>query len=91
LCYTYGMNAKALSPKALAELSRYTEEELDPRLVEDEAAMEAFILRNRETINRALQEGYDSLQAGEGVKIRSLDDLLAALKSASSSGKVRRR
>lgn len=70
---------KSIDPKIIAELSRYTSEELDPQLAEDEAAMEAFLARNREAIDRALQDGIRSLDAGKGVEIHSLDELLSAL------------
>jgi len=70
---------KTLDPRVVAELSRYTAEELDPRLTEDEAAMEAFLARNREAVDRALQEGIASLDAGKGFEVHSLDDLFSAL------------
>ena len=73
------MSTKTIDPKIIADLSRYTEEELEPRFAEDQAGMEAYIERNREAINRALEEGYISLDAGEGVEIRSLEDLLSVL------------
>ena len=73
------MSAKSIDPKIIADLSRYTSEELDPRVAEDQAGMEAYIARNREAINKALQAGYVSLDAGNGTEIRSLEDLLAAL------------
>lgn len=76
--YDFGMT-KTLDPKTIAELSRYTAEELDPQTAEDEAAMEAFLERNREAVDRALQEGIASLNSGKGVEIRSLDDLLSVL------------
>lgn len=76
------MNAKTIDPKIIAHLSRYTEEELDPRFAEDQAGMEAYVERNREAINKALEEGYVSLDAGEGVDIRSLEDLLSVFSRA---------
>ena len=76
------MSARTIDPKIIAHLSRYTEEELDPRFAEDQAGMDAYIERNREAINKALEEGYVSLDAGEGVEIRSLEDLLAVLSTA---------
>ncbi len=68
-----------IDPKVIADLSRYTTEELDPEIAKDEAAMDAFIERNRDALNTALKEGYLSLDRGEGVEIRSLEDLLSAL------------
>jgi hypothetical protein len=70
---------KTIDPKLIAELSRYTPEELDPHTAQDEAAMDAFIERNRDALNKALEAGYVSLKNGEGIPIRSLEDLLAAL------------
>jgi len=70
---------KIIDPKVIADLSRYTAEELDPHVAEDEAAMDAYIERNREALNRALEAGYLSLKNGKGMPIRSLEDLLAAL------------
>ena len=52
---------KTLDPKTIAELSRYTGEELDPSLANDEGAVDDFIKRNREALNKALQAGYVSL------------------------------
>lgn len=70
---------KTLDPKVIAELSRYTPEELDPDTAQDEAAMDAYIQRNRDAINKALEAGYVSLKNGQGIQIRSLEDLLGAL------------
>jgi hypothetical protein len=75
------MSSKILDQKTLADISRYTSEELDPQSAEDEAAVEAFIARNREAINRALEQGYLSLSRGGGTEIRSLDDLLSAVEA----------
>jgi hypothetical protein len=68
-----------IDPKVIADLSRYTAEELDPEIAKDEAAMDAFIARNRDALNAALKQGYVSLDRGEGIEIRSLEDLLSAL------------
>ena len=73
------MSAKILDSKLLARLSRYTAEELDPRVVDDESAMEAFIARNRDAIDAALRAGYLSLDAGRGVAVHSLEELLTLL------------
>lgn len=75
---------KTLDPKVIADLSRYTPEELDPQVAEDEAAMDAYIERNRDALNRALEAGYLSLKNGKGMPIRSLEDLLAALEDERS-------
>ena len=75
------MNTRAIDPKIIADLSRYTAEELDPQLAEDEAAMDAFIERNRDALNKALQAGYVSLENSNGIAIRSLEDLLLVLKT----------
>ena len=75
------MSTKMLDPKTIADLSRYTPEELDPEAAKDEAAMEAFIERNRDAINKALEAGYVSLDRGDGVPIGSLEELLAAISS----------
>ncbi len=75
---------KSIDPKVLADLSRYTSEELDPQVAEDEVAMDAYIERNREALNRALEAGYVSLKNGKGISIRSLEDLLAALEDERS-------
>jgi len=75
---------KSIDPKVIAELSRYTPEELDPHVAEDEAEMDAYIQRNREALNRALEAGYVSLTNGKGLPIRSLEDLLAALEDVRS-------
>ena len=71
-----------IDPKVIADLSRYTAEELDPDVVKDEAAMDAYIERNKDALNAALEQGYLSLDRGEGVKIRSLEELLSALARA---------
>ena len=76
------MNTKTIDPKIIANLSRYTPEELDPSVAEDAAAMEAYIERNREALNKALKAGYLSLDAGQGIEIRSLEDLLSVLSGA---------
>lgn len=70
---------KTLDPKTIAELSRYTAEELDPALANDDTAVDEFIKRNRDALNKALEAGYVSLKSDQGVAIRSLDELLAAL------------
>ena len=44
--------------------------------------MEAYIERNREALNKALKAGYLSLDAGQGIEIRSLEDLLSLLNGA---------
>jgi len=76
------MSTKTIDPKIVANLSRYTPEELDPRVAEDETAMEAYIERNREALNKALQAGYLSLDAAEGTEIHSLEELLSVLTRA---------
>ena len=76
------MTVKALDAKAIADLARYTDEELDPNAAENTAEVEAFIARNRAALNQALAEGYVSLENGEGTPIRSLEELLLALNSA---------
>ncbi|HUO93246.1 MAG TPA: hypothetical protein VMU22_10005 [Rhizomicrobium sp.] len=76
------MNSRAIDPKIIADLSRYTAEELDPQLAEDESAMDAYIARNRDALNKALEAGYVSLESGDGIAIRSLEDLLLALETA---------
>ncbi len=73
------MSSKVLDAKTLADLSRYTPEELDADVAGNQTQMDAFIARNREALNRALAAGYVSLENGEGVAIRSLEDLLSAL------------
>ena len=80
--YNGDMNSKTIDPNIIARLSRYTKEELDPSSVEDRAGMEAYIGRNREAINRALEAGYLSLDAGRGTEISSLEGLLSALLAA---------
>jgi hypothetical protein len=79
------MNTKSIDPKILADLSRYTAEELDPRHAEDEIAMDAYIERNRDALNKALEAGYLSLENGDGTAIRSLEELLLALEAARKS------
>jgi len=71
-----------IDPKVIADLSRYTAEELDPEVAKDEAAMDAYIERNRDALNAALEQGYLSLDRGEKVEIRSLEDLLSVLARA---------
>jgi hypothetical protein len=73
------MTTRMIDPKFIAELSRYSTEELDPRIAEDEAAMAAFIARNRDAINKALEDGYKSLDAGKGTEVGSLEDLCSIL------------
>jgi predicted transcriptional regulator len=75
---------KALDPRMIAHLSRYTEEEIDPRLAEDRAAMEAYIERNREAINRALEAPYSSLDP-DGTCIRLLEDVSWILEAAEAA------
>jgi hypothetical protein len=75
------MSTKTIDPRVIADLSRYTAEELDPHTAEDAAAMDAFIARNRDALNKALEAGYLSLANGQGVAIRSLEDLLAAIQT----------
>jgi hypothetical protein len=41
--------------------------------------MDSFIERIREAINQALEEGYLSLDAGEGTEVCSLEELLSVL------------
>ena len=86
LWYTACMN-KTLDAKTIAELSRYTAEELDPALANDEKAVDEFIKRNREALNKALEAGYISLKSGGGVMIHSLDELLAALENERNQAK----
>ena len=76
MCYAVPIN-KTIDLKIIADLSRYTPEELDPQVAEDEAAMDAYIERNREALNKALEAGYVSLRNGQGVPIKSLEDLLS--------------
>jgi len=44
--------------------------------------MDAYIERNRDALNKALEAGYVSLENGDGTAIRSLEDLLLALETA---------
>ena len=71
------MDTKPIKQKRGTGLFPYKAEDLEPRNVPDEAAVEdAFIERNRESINAALQEGYDDIERGH---IRTMEQVAADL------------
>ena len=57
-----------------------TTDTISPKLIAaDQAGVDDYIERNHETINRALEAGYASLDAGESIEITSLEELLNVL------------
>jgi hypothetical protein len=78
---------KPLDPRMIAHLSRYTGEEIDPRLAQDQAATEAYIERNREAIVRALDAPYSSVDP-DGTGIRLLEDV-SWIREAGEAAKAR--
>ena len=71
------MDTKTPKPKRSTDLFPYRAEDLEPRNLPDEVAAEdAFIERNRDTINRALQEGYDDIERGD---VRTMEEIAADL------------
>ena len=71
------MDTKTPKQKPGTKLFPYKAEDLEPRNVPDEVASEdAFIERNRDAINAALQEGYDDIERGD---IRTMEQVAAGL------------
>ena len=74
------MKAPRNKPKhsPVADLFPYRTEDLEPRNMREEIASEdAFVERNRDTINEALAEGYRDIERGD---VRTLEDVEADLK-----------